>query len=430
MVAASAIGAFVNAMHVPQFVAKLQQSPRSHAEANPKPNPGRPSSALATAPKVLPRNYRIAASPFAQAVTVPNYAATSARHTAAATRFKKAAQASKTRQAGMIDKGKRPKSAEPALRTQFGKDMQVFAANRLLQGLQRRVEAARKPIAVYKLSDGELSQMEKLLTLDNDVVDALGRGDIRLVRSSWIRALPPGSRVKSRNLLEKTYISPSPLLDPSEAVALFCSCRRAVGALSYCWLTASDPDPSAARLNAIQATLTEHSHIEGVFWDISSLYQKPRTAVQEDGFKRAMEVVAAMYASAVGTTVLVLKDIPQRPPQFDGSICIGKPDKAVDSTLLHQVFGTFGTIINYDLSREPATLRFTMHDAAIRAAEANAPALCEWIAIEYNERDYDTRGWYVACSECYQADPRPHADTCACHVSGTDGAALSLLRTR
>ena len=58
----------------------------------------------------------------------------------------------------------------------------------------------------------------------------------------------------------------------------------------------------------------------------ASLYQHPpggkRTSEEDQAFKRALKVMADVYASAVGTTVLQIKEIPPRPAEFDGALCL------------------------------------------------------------------------------------------------------------
>ena len=67
----------------------------------------------------------------------------------------------------------------------------------------------------------------------------------------------------------------------------------------------------------LRRALLQEEHIEGVFWDYASLYQRPpggeRTMKEQDGFQRALKVMADLYASAVGTTVLQLEEIPECP---------------------------------------------------------------------------------------------------------------------
>ena len=47
-----------------------------------------------------------------------------------------------------------------------------------------------------------------------------------------------------------------------------------------------------------------------------------RTDSENAAFKRALDVMGDVYASAVGTTVLQIKEIPPRPTQCDGVLCL------------------------------------------------------------------------------------------------------------
>ena len=73
----------------------------------------------------------------------------------------------------------------------------------------------------------------------------LGSGDIRLVRSAWVLAQDPESfRMPHRQALEameKSGVSPSPLLSPQEAEALLRRGDRGVGVLSQYACRGSNP---------------------------------------------------------------------------------------------------------------------------------------------------------------------------------------------
>ena len=119
------------------------------------------------------------------------------------------------------------------------------------------------------------------------------------------------------------------------------------------WLSPGDPDPAGRRLEVVRRALAENQHIEGLFWECArghartkasaqlltssiclcvaphsyaSLYQHPpggrRTPEENEAFGRALSVMADVYASAVGTTVLQIKEIPPRPKEYDGALCL------------------------------------------------------------------------------------------------------------
>ena len=63
----------------------------------------------------------------------------------------------------------------------------------------------------------------------------------------------------------------------------------------------------------LRQELSQRPYIKGLFWDQATLYQKPRTDAQEAAFKRALEVMMDLYASAVGTTCVTTPTPSARP---------------------------------------------------------------------------------------------------------------------
>ena len=162
-----------------------------------------------------------------------------------------------------------------------------------------------------------------LCSSDHDkLVNAVQRGDIRLLNPAWLKKQPPDYRIQYRQELEQLEKkleaegkSPLPLLKPDQAVKLIESGERSVGALSYGWLVGGDPDPDGARFRVVQRALKDMKVIRGLFWDFASCYQDPpggkRTAEERASFDRALKVMGDVYASVVGTTVLQLThDLP------------------------------------------------------------------------------------------------------------------------
>ena len=162
---------------------------------------------------------------------------------------------------------------------------------------------------------------QALTALDDRLVSVLEAGDIRLVRSSWLLTLPEDYRIQRRQdleALERSGTSPSPpLLSPKEAVALIRKGDRSAGSLSYGWPLQGNPDPTGHRLKILREALSVHVNIEAFFWDFASLFQKPRTEDEEAAFRRSIDVMGDLYASAIGTCVLQLKEIPPRPAEYD-----------------------------------------------------------------------------------------------------------------
>ena len=162
-----------------------------------------------------------------------------------------------------------------------------------------------------------------------------------------------------------------------------------------------------------------------------------------------------LYASAIGTTVLQLKEIPECPPAFKGALYVSSVFKGVDGAKLQAELKAFGSIEKggcalhsplqtgaesgvssaqqagtlptvggcqacgkrlteketewgmkegytascdecYDASRcRYAIVKFATHAEAIQAEKADATALGlgRFFALRYNERRYDERGW-------------------------------------
>ena len=93
-------------------------------------------------------------------------------------------------------------------------------------------------------------------------------------------------------------------------------------ALSYRWYTALHPDPLGTTLAAVRRYVrSEPAAMEcGLFWDFASLFQKPRTEAEDATFAAGLRVMANLYASAVGTCVLQLPEVPPRPSEQLGAV--------------------------------------------------------------------------------------------------------------
>ena len=106
-------------------------------------------------------------------------------------------------------------------------------------------------------------------------------------------------------------------------------------------------------------------------------------------------------ASAIGTTVLQIKEIPERPPEFDGALCLfGVPEAAlclfgIGEAEICDRLRAFGDITSYEAGAgsTPTIVRFSTHDAAIAVKQAASTLsyLCDGIDTLYNERSYDGR---------------------------------------
>jgi hypothetical protein len=150
---------------------------------------------------------------------------------------------------------------------------------------------------------------------DSRVHEALSDGTIRLLRCSWLRDQPAGYVLSRRqDLPEEAFFS------HAEAADLFMRQDRSVGVLSYGWLTALHCDPHGRHFDRV-AHFLRLSHVgqsfEALFWDFGSLMQKDKNGKRTDHdsriFSRALQVMAGLYASARGTSVLRLREIPESP---------------------------------------------------------------------------------------------------------------------
>ena len=150
--------------------------------------------------------------------------------------------------------------------------------------------------------------------LDDQLVTALTDKDVRLLRVEWLLAQPEDYKIPRRQELEKLEPDDrglSPFLTGEEAADLIRNGAREVGALSYGWLLPWDPDPTGERLRLLQRVLKQRPGIKAIFWDQATLYQPPRIDQEQAAFDRALDVMMDLYASAFGTTCVLLPK-PQR----------------------------------------------------------------------------------------------------------------------
>ena len=137
---------------------------------------------------------------------------------------------------------------------------------------------------------------------------------------------------------------------------------------------------------------------ESLCKQFGALYQHPRSAAEEKAFKRALKVMGDLYASAVATTVLQLKEIEPRPAEYDGMLCLGELTESANENAVGVIFSPFGTIINFEPGTNPARLTFSEHASAVHAAAADTPnSICSFVCVTWNDRAYTNRGW-VGCA--------------------------------
>ena len=110
------------------------------------------------------------------------------------------------------------------------------------------LETKAEPLVASVLPTEVLSTLTRI---DDRLVEVLARGDIRLVRVAWLHQQAEDFIMPYRQQLEameSAGASPSPLLSPEEAVELIRRGDRSVGALTYGWVSPSQPDPRRIRV--------------------------------------------------------------------------------------------------------------------------------------------------------------------------------------
>ena len=174
--------------------------------------------------------------------------------------------------------------------------------------------------------------------LDMRVLELLRSSKIRLLSADFLRKLPVGSRLENRQDLEARSAG---LLPPEAAAKALARGTRAVAVLSYGWRTRWHPDPDGLVLANVVAFLNspDGANVEGVFWDFSSLYQQPRMPMQDAAFREALNVMGDLYASPLGTQVLIHAHIPPRPKEYDGVVCLLNASAATASDVRRVLCG-------------------------------------------------------------------------------------------
>ena len=113
-----------------------------------------------------------------------------------------------------------------------------------------------------------------------------------------------------------------------------------------------------------------------------------------------------LYASAIGTTVLQIKEIGPCPLEYRGALCLfllrneGGEVRDIDEVTLRAKLQQHGEITHVELAgplrdhHGGVLVRFATHEAALAAKRAGPIAgVCEAVDTLYNERPYGERGW-------------------------------------
>ena len=92
--------------------------------------------------------------------------------------------------------------------------------------------------------------------------------------------------------------------------------------LSYGWHTGPHSDPHGLTLAKVRRYLRGDPSTKGcaLFWDIASRPQPEQTDEEVEIGNKALGVMSSFYASITGTCVIQQKEVPPRPPMYDGAI--------------------------------------------------------------------------------------------------------------
>ena len=103
--------------------------------------------------------------------------------------------------------------------------------------------------------------------------------------------------------------------------------------------------------------------------------------------------------------MLQIKDIPPRPPEYDGLLCLGGVPEGTTEAAIKQALRRFGEIEDCKAPERLISLyrvKFTTHAAAEQAVDQvlKVQGLCKFAFMAYNSRPYDDleeegegRGW-------------------------------------
>jgi hypothetical protein len=152
----------------------------------------------------------------------------------------------------------------------------------------------------------------------------LSSGDVALLRGSWLVKLAREGGVLGRrqNCPPEAFISLEELQaihESSSAKPQYSERKLApILAVSHFWRAPSHPDGEGITVGIIGGALQDrmetykkHGVVDvGVFFDYASLYQAPRSPIEDECFKRSLHSVNLWYAHAL-TTVYLVTDTPE-----------------------------------------------------------------------------------------------------------------------
>lgn len=245
------------------------------------------------------------------------------------------------------------------------------------------------------------AELRLLSALDDRLVNLLLTGDVRLVRSAWLLSRPLGYRMHSRHELESARVydarralqgEVSPLLSPGEAVALARKCCRGICALSACWQTPDNPDPSGVIVDGLRETLAAYTHLEAVYWDWASLVpfnsdpatERKHADKDEATRQGALRAVAAIFSSPVATTVLMLRELVPTPT-------IGDDDNYVGPAFDERPFNTRGWRCLESVLSSEVLVRLISRPSVSSALSELPPKILKRDAAEEPASPYDLK---------------------------------------
>ena len=257
---------------------------------------------------------------------------------------------------------------------------------------------------------------QALSDFDAETAAVMERGCIALLSVFWLLKTPP-ARISARQTLPSEAFVPW-----KKAARLLRLGKRKVLVLSYGWNSPGDPDPTGKILTDVTAFLQcfvkEHRiaddelHEYGLFWDVASLYQNwkniARTSRQEVAFRRSLQCMAKLYASAIGTCVIRHESIAPRPADFAARICVftkrGVSEEALkkalpESNLLKSLdHGMWFSMLTYESEDEASRVLRILLD------KVNEGNVMKGACNAWNDRPIKDRGWCeLEISAAYEA---------------------------
>ena len=235
-----------------------------------------------------------------------------------------------------------------------------------------------------------------LMALDDRLVDAFRSGAIKLIVADRIRDGTIGAVIARRQELEARERDEGMRIfcSADEAIVLLRANGREVGALTYGWASPDHPDVSGAYLAAVRRFLCSPlgAHVQALFWDFPSLPQKPRDAREDKLFALALMVMADVYASLLGTTVMRHRAVPARPASLDGEVVVLA--EAADEAAVRCALEVRGALVSVRRDAQGRwRARFASHADAERAVAAGPFEGATALFPCHNARPYDGRGW-------------------------------------